>query len=122
MALTEGIKRGSVELVLLTLLQEQDMYGYQLSQELSQRSNNLYSLQESSMYPILYRLVEKGLVSDYREKVGKRRVRVYYHLEDSGRDYLKTIRKEYLDITCGIFSVLNIPFSKAAKEGLSDEK
>ena len=56
MALSEGIKRGSVELLILTVLQDQDMYGYQLSQELAVRSKGLYFLQESSMYPTLYRL------------------------------------------------------------------
>ena len=61
MALSEGIKRGTVELLILTLLKDQDMYGYQLSQELVNRSNGLYTLQESSMYPTLYRLVEKGI-------------------------------------------------------------
>lgn len=79
MALSEGIKRGTVELLILTLLKDQDMYGYQLSQELANRSNGLYTLQESSMYPTLYRLVEKGMITDRREQVGKRKIRVYYH-------------------------------------------
>lgn len=117
MALSEGIKRGTVELLILTLLLEQDMYGYQLAQELTKRSNELYTLQESSMYPTLYRLMDKKLISDRKEKVGIRRTRVYYHLEDTGRDYLNAIRKEYCAITRGIFSILNI---KDLKE-LNDE-
>lgn len=108
MALSEGIKRGTVELLILTLLSQEDMYGYQLSQELAKQSKGKYTLQESSMYPTLYRLVEKKLISDRQEKVGKRRVRIYYHLEDAGREYLKAIRKEYLTLCCGIFNILNI--------------
>ena len=108
MALSEGIKRGTVELLILTLLSQEDMYGYQLSQELMKQSNGLYSLQESSMYPTLYRLVEKKLISDRQEKVGKRRTRVYYHLEDAGVEYLKQIKKEYLSLSRGIFYILNI--------------
>lgn len=108
MALSEGIKRGTVELLILTLLQDQDMYGYQLSQELASRSKGLYTLQESSMYPTLYRLVEKGMISDRQEKVGKRRVRVYYHLEEVGKVYLETIRKEYCSICRGVLYILGI--------------
>ncbi len=108
MALSEGIKRGTVELLILTILQDQDMYGYQLSQELASRSKGLYTLQESSMYPTLYRLVEKGVISDRQEKAGKRRVRVYYHLEDTGKAYLEALRKEYCSICRGVLNILGI--------------
>ena len=94
MGITEGLKRGTVELMLLTLLKYEDMYGYQLSQELEIRSKGLFLLQEGSMYPTLYRMLEKGLVSDRIEKVGKRRTRVYYHIEPKGVEYLKTIKRE----------------------------
>lgn len=106
--LSEGIKRGTVELLILTLLKDEDMYGYQLSQELTKRSNGLYSLQESSMYPTLYRLLEKGLISDRQEKVGKRRIRVYYHLEDAGREHLESIKKEYFSICRGVLYILGV--------------
>lgn len=106
--LSEGIKRGTVELLILTLLKDEDMYGYQLSQELIKRSNGLYSLQESSMYPTLYRLLEKGLISDRQEKVGKRRVRVYYHLENAGKEHLENIKKEYFSICRGVLYVLGV--------------
>ena len=108
MAIIEGIKRGTIELLIQTLLQDQDMYGYQLSQELELRSNKRYTLQESSLYPTLYRLVDKKLISDYTEKVGRRRTRVYYHIEDAGLQYLEVIRKEYLSMCRGIFDILNI--------------
>lgn len=108
MGISESLKRGTVELLLLTLLQEEDMYGYQLSQMLEQRSEGLFTLQEGSMYPTLYRLLEKGLISDRQELVGKRRRRVYYHLEPAGVAYLAEIRKEYLLLTKGVMNVLQI--------------
>ncbi len=116
MALSEGIKRGTVELLILSLLKGQDMYGYQLSQELASRSKGLYTLQESSMYPTLYRLVEKGMISDRQEKVGKRRVRVYYHLEETGKIYLETIQKEYCSICRGVLYILGIESIKELEE------
>lgn len=108
MSLSEGVKRGTVELLILTLLQEQDMYGYQLSQELADRSKGLYTLQDSTMYPILYRLVEKKLISDRHEKVGKRRTRVYYHIEPAGKEYLSLIREEYFTICLGVLNILGV--------------
>ena len=108
MGITEGLKRGTVELMLLTLLKDEDMYGYQLSQELEIRSKGLFLLQEGSMYPTLYRMLEKGLVSDRIEKVGKRRTRVYYHIEPRGSEYLKTIKREYCSLNRGVLNVLGI--------------
>lgn len=107
MSITENLKKGTAELILLTLLQESDMYGYQLTQELADRSDNLFILKEGSMYPILYRLESKGYISCHQEKVSMRRVRVYYHLEPSGVEYLKAIREEYYTINKGISNVLN---------------
>lgn len=118
MALSEGIKRGTVELLILTLLKEQDMYGYQLSQELASRSKGLYTMQESTMYPTLYRLVEKGVITDRQEKVGKRRTRVYYHLEKEGEEYLDGLRKEYCGICRGVLSVLGIHKMEELEEGI----
>ena len=122
MALSEGYKRGTVELLILTLLQDEDMYGYQISQELETRSRGLYTLQESSMYPTLYRLVDKKLITDRQEKVGKRRTRVYYHLEEEGKKYLQTLRKEYCAICRGALYILGIEDIKQMEDDLHTEK
>ena len=68
------------------------------------------------MYPTLYRLVEKELISDRQEKAGKRRIRIYYHLEDAGRTYLDAIRKEYCSICRGILYILDIKDMKELEE------
>lgn len=108
MAISDNLKRGTIELSILTLLQKSDMYGYEISQQLFIQSGELYQIQESSLYPSLYRLVEKGLISDRTEKVGKRRVRVYYHLEATGEEYLKELRREYVSHTAGVMRILGI--------------
>ena len=76
-----SLKKATIELMLLKLLGEGDMYGYQLAQELKRRSNGQYTILEGSMYPILYRITESGYISFYEKKVGVRQTRVYYHLE-----------------------------------------
>lgn len=103
----ENLKRGTIELMVLSLLQEEDKYGYQLVHELFSRSKGLYVLQEGSMYPSLYRLLEKGMISDYKKLVGKKRTRVYYHLEPSGVEYLNILVREYKAITAGINAVIS---------------
>jgi len=88
MANRDNFKKGSFEMLLLFLLQEGDLYGYQLSQLIKQRSENIIIVPEGSMYPTLYRLLEKGCITDYKKLVGKRLTRVYYHLEPEGIKYL----------------------------------
>lgn len=109
MAVSDNLKRGTLELCVLTLLSSGDMYGYEISQTLLTKSNGLYQIQETSLYPTLYRLVEKECITSRTEKVGKRRVRVYYHIEAKGLEHLKCIRKEYLLHAVGVFKILDLP-------------
>ena len=102
----EGLKRGTIEIMVLTMLEKEDMYGYQLCQQIELCSKGLYTLQKGSLYPSLYRLLDKDYISDRSEKVGKRRTRVYYHLEPKGQAYLQEIKKEYFSLNRGILFAL----------------
>lgn len=88
------------------------MYGYELSQEMARRSNDHFTLKDGSMYPILYRMIDKGLISDEQVLVGRRRTRVYYHLEPAGKQYLEEITAEYQFITEGISKILHFQEDK----------
>ncbi len=107
MGVSENLKRGVTELVLLSLLAQQDMYGYEMSQELQIRSRGKFVLQESSMYPTLYRLEDKGYITVTKQQVGKRRTRMYYHLEPCGLEYLQNSLAEYLSVQEGIRGILD---------------
>ncbi len=99
--LESTLKKATIEMLLLKLLSEQDMYGYQLSQELKNRSAGLYTILEGSMYPILYRLNDNGYISFFEKKTGKRQTRIYYHLEESGSAYLSDLQasfQEYINL------------------------
>lgn len=106
MGTTEGLKRGTIDILLLALLQKEDMYGYQICQELKEKSQGLFTMTEGSLYPTLYRMLDKGYISDRSELVGRRRKRVYYHLEDAGREYLKEALEQYYSLTRGILFAL----------------
>ena len=116
MGITEGLKRGTVELMLLTLLKDEDMYGYQLSQELEIRSKGLFLLQEGSMYPTLYRLQDHHYISSYEELVGRRRKSTYYHIEPAGTAYYQKILAEYLTAQEGIQAILKSCTEKGSPE------
>lgn len=107
MNIQENLKRGTIELILLTLLQSDDKYGYQLAAELLEQSQGLYELKETTMYPTLYRLQKNGFLSDKKVKVGPRRTRIYYHLTEEGKAYLNELRESYLTITKAIHLVLD---------------
>ncbi len=103
-----NFKKGSVELVVLKILQLYgDCYGYQISQLITSLSDDILQIPEGSLYPTLYKLQEQGLVSDYRKKIGKRLIRVYYHLEAAGLQRLHELTEEYYQINRGIQMIIS---------------
>lgn len=106
MSVSDNLKRGITELSLLCLLSEREMYGYEMVQALAQYSEGKFTLQESSLYPTLYRLQDKGFVSVRQVPAGRRRMRVYYRLEPTGRAYLAQSLAEYLEVQAGLRGIL----------------
>ena len=101
-----NFKKGSVEMLMLHILQEADCYGYEIAQNIKERSGGRITVLEGSMYPILYRLEEAGFISQYEKLVGKRRTRVYYHLEEAGKAQLQSLLNDYNEVRTGIDMIL----------------
>lgn len=99
-------KKGVTTLCILSLLQRREMYGYELVQETERISGGLLTFQDGTLYPVLYRLLEQGYITDRKELVGKRMTRVYYRLTDEGADYLALIRWEYEQVSEGARRIL----------------
>lgn len=99
-------RKGVLSLVIMALLKQEDMYGYQLVQETEHSSGGAIVTQEGSLYPVLYKLLDQGLISDYRVKSGKRMTRVYYHLEPAGEARLEELIREYTETTQGVFRII----------------
>lgn len=113
MGIRENFKRGSIEMLILYLLSQEDMYGYQLAQEINTRSEGQFDITEGSMYPTLYRLIEKKAISDYKKLSGKRRTRVYYHIEEQGTQLLEQLKEDYHAINAGVEKILSGGISNA---------
>lgn len=67
----------------------------------------LLRLLEGALYPILYRLVDKGYLTDYKKPAGKRLMRVYYHLEEAGVIYFHELLEEYNQVKLGVELILS---------------
>lgn len=99
-------QRGLIPLTVLALLKREDMYGYQIVQEIKATSEGALISQEGVVYPVLYKLAEQGLISERIERTGKRQVRNYYHLEPAGEKHLAELAKEFEATTRGVFRIL----------------
>ena len=80
-------------LLVLSLLAVEDMYGYQMILELARRSNRTFEMKEGTLYPILYRMEDDGLVvSRWSEPKGKEVSKKYYRLAQEGLDTLAGLK------------------------------
>ncbi len=109
MTLLDSMKKGTVELLVLSLLSESDMYGYQMVQEIRSRTGGKYLLKEGALYPVLYKLTDAGYLT-YRRETQGRRTRLFYHLEPAGAEYAKVIVGDYVDLTNAIMGIVGKKF------------
>ena len=91
----EGLlKKGVLEILVLQLLSQKPMYGYQLIMELKELSHEMFTLKEGTLYPILYRLEDDGmLVSEWSQPSGKSVSKKYYKITDEGQETLIDLKK-----------------------------
>lgn len=86
------LKKGSAELLILSLLEGRPRHGYEISQLIEQRSAGALKFNVASLYPLLYRLEKRGWIAgQWVEKAGQRRRR-YYKLVPAGKAMLKQQR------------------------------
>ena len=94
-ALDRELKRGSAELLILSLLDARARHGYELSKLIQMRSGGALTFHIDSLYPLLYRLEERGWIKGtWIEKPGERRRR-FYRLSAQGRRVLARQRKTW---------------------------
>ena len=93
------LKKGSAELLILSLLEDEQRHGYEIAKLISQRSGGRLSFQASSLYPVLFRMEKRGWIKGrWVEKDGARRRR-FYRLTAKGNEALALQRdtwKEFM--------------------------
>lgn len=106
MPVDRKLTAGSTDMLLLKLLEKEDMYGYQIIEELRRRSNHVFDMKAGTLYPLLHQLAQKGLLTSYEQSAGEARVRKYYHLTDKGADYLTAREQEWRTFAGAVQGVL----------------
>lgn len=89
----QQMKKGVLEMLVLQLLSGKEKYGYQLICELREQSEDMFLLKEGTLYPILYRMEDDGLVvSRWSEAKGREVSRKYYSITAEGMETLEQLR------------------------------
>ena len=116
MKLKQQLRKGSTETLILTLLSEQPMYGYQIAQEMATRSEGYFEMKEGLLYPALHQMEQDGLVcGEWRPGQGERR-RKYYLITDKGRRVLADSVVEWQDFAARLLGLIG---ADGAKPGLA---
>lgn len=97
---------GITELLVLYLLNQKDCYVYEITKAISDLSDNLLSISQNTIYTATYKLENEHKISEYSKLVGKKRTRVYYHIEEEGRQYLDELIATYQATIAGIGRIL----------------
>lgn len=84
------LKKGMIDILLLKLLEQGPMYGYQLITTLDKKSGGVFASREGTLYPVLYRLEDGGFIKSFWEKSSDKRAvpRKYYEITDGGKQKL----------------------------------
>ena len=98
--------KGSTETILLSLIRNQPMYGYQIIKELKERSQGYFTFKEGTLYPALHRLEAAGLVNGTWERLPSGKERRYYHLTDRGRKLLEERVAEWRGFSAAVNLVM----------------
>lgn len=99
---------GVPELLLLRLLDQQEMYGYELVRSIRAATGEVISLGEGVIYPVLHGLERNGSLKSKRKPVSGR-TRVYYALTAKGRRRLANLRNDWRRIQGGVSHALETP-------------
>jgi PadR family transcriptional regulator PadR len=96
---------GLTEMLLMSILAKSDSYIYEITKEIENLSDGTIIISPNTIYTAAYKLEQEGIITERPDLIGKRRIRIYYHLEPKGVEYLDTLVKQYRQITknVGIF-------------------
>jgi PadR family transcriptional regulator PadR len=106
--LDRELKKGSAELLILSLVEHEPRHGYELSKLIDTRSNGAIRFHVASLYPLLYRLEKRGWIEGrWVEKANQRRRR-YYRLTAEGRRVLAAQRRNWREFVEAIARITGV--------------
>lgn len=101
MEINKEMIKGYIESIILSLLVDEDLYGYDISKKIRSISQDTFEIKEGTMYVVLKRLESNGLVESYwNDSISGGGRRRYHHITDKGKGYLKNTKQEWLFFKC----------------------
>lgn len=85
---------GNTAMLILKLISEKDMYGYEMIDTLSKRSDNVFELKVGTLYPLLHSMVQSGYLESYNQEANGK-LRKYYRITPNGKKYLEKMIEEW---------------------------
>ncbi|HTS78789.1 MAG TPA: PadR family transcriptional regulator [Bryobacteraceae bacterium] len=104
-------KKGSAELLVLSLLEDRPRHGYEIFKLIEARSDGAIRFHVTSLYPLLHRLEERGMVAGRWVEKPEQRRRRYYSLTPAGRRVLQSRRKSWTDFVAAIQRITGIKYA-----------
>ena len=95
MKINKELVKGSTSILILSLLDREDMYGYMIVQQLKLSSDNVFELKEGTLYPMLHGLENEGAIEAYWVDGDNGRRRRYYRITEEGRKLLEEKKSEW---------------------------
>lgn len=106
MRYSKELLKGSTSILVLSVLENRDLYGYKIIRELEIRSENAFEMSEGTLYPILHALEKEKCLEAYWQEFDGRN-RKYYHITKKGKEVLKEKKEEWESFSTNINKVLN---------------
>ena len=105
MPIEKSLVSGSMTMLILKLLSEKDMYGYEMIDTLRKKSNNVFELKAGTLYPLLHNMEAKGLLTAYEQEIAGKK-RKYYSITKEGKGLLEKKKEEWNEYQTAVTSVL----------------
>lgn len=106
MKIDKGLLGGSTILLLLSLLEHCDRYGYEIIKELELRSDKTFQFKEGTLYPVLHKLENSGFVKSYLEKGDTGKERRYYQITKNGKKQLVEEKEKWKVFSISVNKVI----------------
>lgn len=107
MAGRNSIITGITDLLVLAMLDKNDTYVYEITKNIESASKGMLSISQNTIYTVTYKLEQENMISEYVKLVGRKRTRIYYHLEPAGKEYFNQLLLTYQNMTSGVQNILN---------------
>ncbi|AET67924.1 putative transcriptional regulator [Desulfosporosinus orientis DSM 765] len=106
MKISKEMLKGSTVILLLSLLNREPMYGYQMTKEIEKKSSGVFTFKEGTLYPILHSLEADGMIESYWWGDKGTRQRKYYRITSAGKGLLKEKEQEWITFRSAVDRVI----------------